>query len=420
VENTDPTSRNFKLNVAEGVAFTTGGAFVSQAAILPLFVAQYTDARWALGMITAVSMLGMTASQCLGAAYTASARSFWATCKLQFLLPRLALAAMCIVPWLPGPWALGAFFLAFGLYTFALGFNAPVWFQFVSHVIPSDRRGRFMGIRSAIGGITSLLAMGAASWVLAALPVPGNFGACFVLAAMLSFLSLYLITRTRFDWSQADQRLQQAPPFWPSALTLLREHGNFRRYVLSRLVLSGSVMGTAFYVVYGMELFHLSASQSLLFAIALLYLPNIAGIVWGQLSDRWGNKPLQVPAALAAGAAHLLFLAVPSLPVYVLCLAVIGCANVIFAICDSKWLLELDRERCGAVVSFFNLALMPTSVVLSLASGPIAQVLGMPAVFAMTALCWAGGGLLLWLAVTERREPLAISRVPFPRGTGGR
>lgn len=403
-------ARNFKYNVAEGVAFITGSAFVSQAAILPLFVAQYTDARWVLGLITAVSMLGMTASQCLGAAYTAGAPSFWTTCRFQFLLPRLALLLMCVVPWLPPAWALPAFFLAFGLYTFTLGFNAPVWFEFISHVIPPDHRGHFLGLRNAIGGITSLAAMGAASWVLDTVPAPANFGVLFATAAALMFLSFFWIVQTRHDWTEADEKRHQAPPFWNSAVALLKENANFRSYVMSRLVLSGSVMGTAFYVVHGKEAFGLSVAQSSLLAIAFVYLPGMAGLLWGKLCDQWGNKPLQVPAAVAAGAAHLVFLAVPSLPVFVACLTVIGCANVIFNICDGKWLLELDRERCGAVVSFFNLALMPSSVVLSLGSGAIAQALGMPALFGLTGLAWIAGGLLLAASVREpRREAPTLS-----------
>lgn len=408
-----PEGRNFKLNVAEGVAFMTGAAFLSQAAILPLFVAQYTDAKWALGLITAVSMLGMTASQCLGAAYTAGAKSFWGAFRFQTLLPRLAVAALCLVPWLPASWALPAFFVVFGLYTFALGFNAPVWYEMIAQVIPADRRGHFMGLRSAIGGVTSLGAMAAAGWVLDAVPAPRNFAALFAGAAALMFLSYFWIMQTRHDWAPLDARRRSAPPFWPSALRLLKEHVNFRRYVLSRLVLSGTVMGTAFYVIYGKETFGLTMAQSSLLAIAFVYLPNVAGLFWGRLCDQVGNKPLQVPAALIAGAAHGVFLAVPSLPVFVACLAVIGCANVIFNICDSKWLLELDRERCGAVVSFFNLALMPSSVVLALGSGAIAQALGMPALFGLTAISWIAGGVLLALAVAEPRRA-AVAPAPGP------
>ena len=403
-------ARNFNYNVAEGVAFMTGSAFVSTAAILPLFVAQYTDAKWTFGLITAVSMLGMTAAQCLGAAYTAGAPSLWNTFRIQVLVPRLAMALMCLVPWLPAGWALPAFFVAFGLYTFTMGFNTPVWFEFISHVIPPDRRGHFMGLRNAIGGVTSLAAMGAASWVLAALPAPANFGVLFGAAAVLMFLSFAWMLETRHDWTGADAKRRQAPPFWGSARRLLQENGNFRRYVLSRLLISGSVMGTAFYVVYGKDTFGLSVAQSSLLAIALVYLPGLAGLVWGKLCDQLGNKPLQVPAAIVAGLAHLVFLAVPSLPVFVGCLIAIGCANVVYNICDSKWLLELDRERCGAVVSFFNLALMPTSVALSLGSGAIAQVLGMPALFGLTGLAWILGGVFLAAAVAEpEREAPTLS-----------
>jgi MFS family permease len=156
-------------------------------------------------------------------------------------------------------------------------------------------------------------------------------------------------------------------------------------------------MGVAFYVIFAQRHFHLTVAQSSLLAMALTLLPSLTGMAWGRLIDRFGSRRVQVPAAIVGGLACWLLLVAPSLPVYALGLFLIGCANTIFTIGDSKWLTELDPARCGAVVSCFNLAMCPASVGFSLAAGAIAHVAGMPAVFWLTGVAWlVGAGLVAW------------------------
>lgn len=389
--------RNYALNVGEGVAVVTAAVFFSQSAILPLFVARHTDATWALSLIPVIAILGMQLPQLFGAAIVAQSADFRTTFLRLGILPRLALLALALVPWLPGQWALLGLFLAFGLSTAACGAHAPCWYEFVSHVVPAPLRGRFFGDRNALGGLTGLAALGATSWLLQALPYPANFSACFAVAAALWFVSYGCMWATRHDWTQVDAARAGAQPFLRSAVSMLQEHEGFRRYVAARWLVSGSIMGVAFYVIFAQRHFHLTAAQSSLLAMALTLLPGLLGMVWGRLIDHFGLRRVQVPAAIVGGLACWLLLVAPSLPIYALGLFLIGCANMIFMIGDSKWLTELDPARCGAVVSCFNLALCPASVGFSLAAGLIAQLAGMPAVFFLTGAAWlAGAALVAW------------------------
>jgi MFS family permease len=401
--------RNYALNVGEGVAVITAGVFFSQSAILPLFVARHTDAAWALGLIPAIALLGGQLPQLIGAAAVAKSRDFWETFLLQTALPRLALVGMAFTPFLPSDWALWGFFATFGLFTIACGYNAPSWYEFVTHVIPGQLRGRFFGDRNTIGGLTGLAALGLSGWLLGTLPYPYNFSACFLIAAALWVTSYCCMGATQHDWRAVDAARTAAPPFLPSAIALLRNHPGFRAYVAARWLIAGSVMGVAFYVVHAQHQFHLSTAQSSLLAMALVVLPNLTGLVWGRLCDRWGNRRVQVPAACLAALASWLLLVAPNLAVYAAALFLIGCANVVINISDSKWLTELEPARCGAVVSVFNLALCPASVLFSLGAGAVAQVAGMPTVFFLTGLAWLLGAVaLMALRVDERKEPALL------------
>lgn len=401
-------ARNYALNVGEGVAVITAGVFFSQSAILPLFVARHTDAAWALGLIPAIALLGGQLPQLIGAAAVAKSRDFRSTFLFHTALPRIALAILALTPLLPPQVALVGFFVTFGLYTLMSGFNAPSWFEFISHVVPAPLRGRFFGDRNTIGGLTGLAALGGSGWLLATLPYPYNFSACFLVAAALWVVSYGCMGATRHDWRAVNASREAAPAFMPSAIALLREHAGFRAYVAARWLLAGSVMGAAFYVVHAQRTFHLTTAQSSLLAMALVVLPNLTGVVWGRLCDRVGNRRVQVPVAMAAALACWTLLLAPGLGVYAGALFVIGCANVVINISDSKWLTELDPARCGMVVSFFNLSLLPASVLFSLGAGAIAQVAGMPAVFFGAGLAWFAGALaLMAIGVRERKHLIA-------------
>ncbi|MNS74748.1 Major Facilitator Superfamily protein [compost metagenome] len=274
-------------------------------------------------------------------------------------------------------------------------------------MVPGHLRGRFFGDRNALGGLTGLAALGATSWLLATLPYPANFSACFSVAAGLWFVSYACMGATRHDWARVDAARADAQPFWRSAVALLRDHAGFRRYVAARWLVSGSIMGVAFYVIFAQRHFHLTVAQSSLLAMALTLLPGLLGMLWGRWIDTLGLRRVQVPAAVVGGLACWLLLVAPSLPLYALGLFLIGCANMIVMIGDNKWLTELDPARCGAVVSCFNLAMCPASVGFSLAAGLIAQAAGMPVVFFLTGAAWLVGAVLVAWALGEPRAQTA-------------
>jgi predicted MFS family arabinose efflux permease len=290
-----------------------------------------------------------------------------------------------------------------------MGYNTPIWFQFVAAVVPPGERGAFFGWRSACGGVASLGAITLAGALLAWLPGRAGFAACFSLGALGFAWSWACMVRTRHDWSAVDRPREAAPSVLADGRALWRGNAAFRRYVGCRMVLAGASMATAFHVVAGQERFGLSAGESSLMAIALVYLPGLLGLWWGRAADRRGAKAVLVPATMLAGVAQLALAARPPLAAFVLCLLVIGCGNVVLAIGDSKWLLEVDEGRAGLTMSLFNLALLLPTAGLALAGGALADAIGIGPVFAIAGGCWLAGGALLALALPA---PRAAETVP--------
>lgn len=388
-------------------------AFLSQSAILPLFVSRNTPSPLALGLLTALYMLGSNLAQPFGAAHSARAERFFGCLRFHAFTPRVALFALAGVPFLPRPWSLVAFFAAFGAFSFTIGFQTPMWWEFVGHIIAPERRGAFLGIRYTLGSLACLAAAGGASWLLAVLPYPLGYACCFALGAVFAFVSYLCVMATRFDWPRADAvRLAQPPePYRQAASTLLRQSPDFRQYLWARLALACSTLAAAFYVVHLQRRFGLSDAQSSLAAIALVYLPSIPGMLLGQLADRFGTKPVLVAGAFVGGLATLALMVSPDLVSEIVALFLVGCGTQVFAMLDGKWLIEIDADRRASAVSFFSLAMTAPTVAMALLAGPVAQRWGLGAVFAISAVAWLVGAV--WLATGVRPAGLTTGR-PSP------
>ena len=387
-------TRNFTLNVLDGVLFSTGAAFFSHAGLVPLYVATLSEARWPIGLVTPVLMLGLALPQLLGAAFSASRPDLWRTLRLSALLPRLWVFALAGVPFVPAPWTLPAFFVVWAAYGLSLGFCIPIWATFIAQVIPAADRGKFFGIRQAVGGVMAIAGSGVAAAVLAAYPGPLGFALCFLVAALLLFGSLLVFLGTRHDWGTFEAARAQGG-FWADARATLRGNLPFRQYLLARVCMTATVASTGYYAVHAVEFFRLSTAQGSLLALAIVFVPSLTAALWGVLADRLGNRWVQLPVVAAAALANLALAQTPSLPVYVACLVVAGLVTVVNQLVDNKYMMELDPHRCGTLIGVLNLALTPWLLVLPLGAGLLAEFVGVPAVFVGTAVALALAAALL-------------------------
>ncbi len=392
---------NYRFNVAEGVLFVTGTHFFSQVSVLPLFVASLTDSKFLIGLIPTLFLLGTTAPQVLGAAWVAHGRNFRQTFVTATLLPRLFQLALIAVPLLPPNLRLFGFFGVFSGYAVVMGVNYPIWTEMVARIMPVTERGGFIGLRSSITGATSLLAIAAASWLLAHLSTPWSFVTCFAIAWLLSTASWGCMAMTRFA---PDPARTERPSFWRKLPGILREDANFRRFILVRMLLAFGTMGTAFTIVHTLSRFGLTMAQGNMLALALPLAQIAFGYLGGRIADRHGNKIVLVTGSLIGALGVGLLLSAPSLPVYALGLFFMGCVLHVVTVLELNFVMELGGERQASYASLFNLAIAPATLAAGVLGATLAERLGVPLVFALSAACWTLGALALQLAVREPRQ----------------
>jgi MFS family permease len=387
--------RNFWLNIADGVAIQTSLTLASPAAILPQFVAQYTQARWVAALVPASFLIGALPQLWLGAR-AERAQDFKRAAVLQSLAPRVALCGLAVVPWLPTPWVLPAFFLLLTLFSLTLSGGAPSWLTFIGHVIPAEHRGTFFGYRKALGGVATVLASLGAAWLLQF--GEKGFAACFALAAMIWLPAILGMTATRYE-----QPPRPAPlPLKAALADLWDAQPAFRRYMLARLLMACSGMAGGFYVLDGAQRFGLGTAAASLLGLAFTFVPSLAGAYWGRLIDRVGHQPVLVGAALAAGLANLALPLVSSLPLLVASLVLVGCGQAVAEIADNRAVLALGTARSTTALALFNLALLPAALLALLVAGWLAPAV----VFQLAGAAWLlGAGLLLAPAPALQAQP---------------
>lgn len=392
---------NYRFNVAEGVLFTTGTHFFSQVSVLPLFVASLTDSKFLIGLIPTLYLLGTTASQVLGALWVAHSQNFRKSFVIAMALPRIFLGALIAVPLLPPELRLLGFFAVFTGFAVSMGINFPIWTEMIARIMPVTERGGFIGLRASLTGATSLLAITATSWLLAKLPAPHSFVACFAIAWVLATASWACMAMTRFD---PDPPRPERPRFWRSLPAILREDANFRSFILVRMLLAFGTMGSAFYVVHTLSRFGLTTAESNLLALALPMAQIAFGYLAGRLADRHGNKIVMVSGSLLGALGLGLLITAPTLAIYALGLFLLGFMVQVVTTLELNFVIELGGARQASYASLFNLAIAPASFVAGLLGGLVAERLGVPTVFALSAMCWTLGALAFQVSVRDPRQ----------------
>ncbi len=287
--------RNFFANALDAFAWMLGESFVSIGAILPVYARHLTDSPIVIGMIPAQTDAGWVLPQLFMAVFVERLRRKKPAVMFFGALERLPFLALpLIVLWVAGvPRSLGvAIFLVLMVWkSFASGLSAAPWQELIATVIPVSHRGRFFGI-SRLGG--QLLGIGGASLaaiILARLPYPRNFAACFALGSLGVILSYVFFLWTIEPSSPPNSTPHHTLSEYLGRLTrILRDDRNLRTYLLSRYLAYFGGMAYGFMAVYAVQRFGLDDASAGIFTAILLASSVVGFAVWGPLGDHLGHK----------------------------------------------------------------------------------------------------------------------------------
>jgi len=206
------------------------------------------------------------------------------------------------------PAAALALFFALHLFMYAaLSIDSLVWWDIFAKAIPLQRRGRILGTSTALQGLLAIGAGSIVTWILGgkSLSFPGNYAILFALSgfSLLGSLLCWLAVRepvehvpsTRLPW-----RI-----FAGHVRGLVAKDRLFQRFLLVRLLAGFEGLALGFYILFAIHVLGFPPSMIGVFAAVQTTGAVFGGVVFGWISDRFGNHRLIQIATLIGFSAPL-------------------------------------------------------------------------------------------------------------------
>lgn len=379
----DHLLRNYLAHLVHGLLGQTGFRLIQAPTFVPAYVHLLSGSDVAVGAARAFQSLGQFLSPLLGATAIEHRRhvlpaGLWVGAAMRVQLLGLALAGF----FLSGAPALIAVFAFLGLFGFFMGMQGVIFSFLISKVIPVERRGRLLGLRNALAGITA----GAVGWyggVLVERGALGNgYAATFLVAFALTSAGLGTLLFLREPPSPAVRRPANVGERLRDLPRLLRRDPAFTRYFLARSLATMGRMALPFAVVYAGTRLALPGRALGGLTVAFLVSQSVGNLGWGWLADRRGFRVVFLASLSLSALAMGLLLAADTLAALSVVMAGLGAGQGGFMMSSQNMVLEFgSRENLPLRIAVANSASELVGAVAPLAGGLLAAGFSYPVVF---------------------------------------
>lgn len=283
------TGKSLRYSTAEG-ALTSVSNSVTNAYATP-FALALGATNPEIGVLASVKSLAETLAQVPGALLTQylSRKSVWI---LSRVFSRLFWLPVILLPFIAVKNAAHIFILLMGVITFFASLDGPAWASLIGDIVPDGIRGKYLGRRNMISGISGLVATVIAGASLSFL----GFPVIFTAAAVFALLAIIFFVRIEEPPSRSVFHYRHAISLNPRHIaTAFRVNRNYVAFTGFITALSFAVyIASPFFVVYmlkdmgvGYEIFALLVAFEALVSI-------ISQPYWGRLNDRYGERVIMV------------------------------------------------------------------------------------------------------------------------------
>ncbi|MGH2562798.1 MAG: MFS transporter [Thermomicrobiales bacterium] len=295
---------NFFLGVGNGSLLILADTLIHPTLVLALFVAALTDDALLIGLVPAVASGVWFLPQLFSAAIVQGRRRQLPWAAGASIVRTAAIVLLALVGYradsMTDSELLRSFFICYVAYNLAAGFANVPSTELAAKAIAAEKRGLFFSQRNLWGGI---LGFGGGFVIREVLgsggpEFPRNFTFLFIAAALALAAGTFLQAVMREPVRLAAHRtgsVTRALRDGPRVLT----DGNYRRYILFRVLLSLSAIADPFFIVYAQRELDAPASFVGLYVAAMTGSRIVSNVFWGALCNRHGNRAVLQFAALA-------------------------------------------------------------------------------------------------------------------------
>jgi MFS family permease len=319
---------NFAVNLGDVTTFFFGLSFISSSTIVPLYISKLSDSTILIGLAGVIAQSAWFLPQLFTAnAIERLARKKPVVVNLGLLLERapmwvIVLSAI-VAGTSPAP-ALVLFFVGYAWHGLGAGVVATAWQDLLARCFPVDRRGRFFGLSMFLGTGTGAIGAAISTRLLESSPFPTNFVYSFLIAAIGITVSWLWLALTREPLQPVSALRQSQREYWSQLPDIPRRDGNFRQFLIARLLLALGGMGTGFVTVSAVARWDVPDSVVGAYTAAMLIGQTLGNLAFGIMADRLGHKLSLEFGALASCAALVIAWLAPSPEWYYLVFALLG------------------------------------------------------------------------------------------------
>jgi MFS family permease len=410
---------NLVANLLDGGFFGLAIGFASFVTVIPLFVSTLTDSPILIGLIPAIHNMGWQLPQLLTSNRVARLGRYKPMVVLMTINERLPFFGLAVVAWLvPVLDRQAALALIFALLIWqgmGGGLTATAWQSMVSKIIPPHQRGRFYGFQSSMSNLFASVGAIGAGFLLQYLGSPFGFVVCFACASVAMVISWFFVATTREPEHRVPPPVARSRIFRTGLVSILRDDGNFRWYLVARMLSQFAGTGFAFYIVYIVRRYGVSVELAGFMTGTLLVTQIVANGVLGWIGDRKGHQVAMKIGALAALMSGGVAWWAPEVAWFFLAFVLAGIANA--ALWTSSLAMILDfgtsAER-PAYIGLANTLVAPSTILAPLVGGWMADLAGYPVTFLVSIAGAAATFAVVHLTVHDPRPPAYGKGKPRP------
>ena len=397
---------NLTFNLLYGLFGTTGWQLINAPTFVPTYIFKLGGSNLLVGLLLSLGGLSRFITPPVIAPLVEHQPYLKKKVLLVGTLMRVQVLFMALAGFFLGTRLnIIAFFAAFALYNFFLGMQNVVYNTVMAKVIPIENRGRFIGWREFLGGLSFSVVSLVAGSLIQNLRFPHSYGATYLLSFFLTFLGLVLFgfsrepaTPTVLKKIPVFERLRSIP-------ALMREDKNFTNYCVCRLVGSLAFMSNPFFILYMGQKLSMSGHMLGLLTFCYYISRTCINLILGRIADRSGFRRVFLISVTIWTLALFALLTIP--PSYALAVGVflaIGAGFGGFNMAMSSMVLEFgDTAGLPMRLALVNsIGEMATSVG-PLFAGFLADNVSYQSVFSISILCMASGLAMMYFRVKEPR-----------------
>ena len=401
-------SRNYTAHLLHGLLAPTGMRLLQAPTFLPYYLFLLSGSELVVGLARGVQALAQTLTPVFSATLIEHRPR---VLRIGFVvggLMRVQVLGIALAGFfLPAEWAGFAICVLLGLFGLFQGMQGVIFSFLMSKVIPLDVRGRLLGLRNFLGGLTAASVAGVGGWMVSQNALGNGYAATFLLAFVLTAAGLAALGLMREPAapnlrprSNMATRLADLP-------ALLRSDREFTAYFLIRALATMGRMAPPFYVIYASKVLGVEVGgiEIGVLTMAWMLAMTAANLFWGWLADRNGFRVVFLGSVGVWVVSVLVLMSASGLGELALVFVGIGAGMGGFQLSSQSLVLEFgSRSNLPLRIAVANTASELIGAIGPILGGVLAVTVSFLPVFWTAIVCQSAAFLLMLVFVREPRH----------------